>query len=105
TSECCGHAAALRSCSEGGAGSAHAVLLLHPRLEVGAALLDRAPPRLVLDVPAHRALQRRVEIGVALEADVRELVGVERVAAVVALTVGDRLDERLSFVQELQHAM
>src|ERR1043165_393338 len=39
------------------------VLLLVVGLVLRAALLDGAPPRLVLDVPAHGALERGVEVG------------------------------------------
>src|SRR5436190_16444594 len=65
-------------------------------------VLDGAPPRLVLAVPAHGALQGVVEVGVALEAEALQAGRVERVAAVVALAVGDAADQRLRLAEKLE---
>src|SRR5213075_2613470 len=70
--------------------------------EFRVAVFDRAPPPLVIDVPPHCALQRLFEIGAKAEAEVLELLGGDGVAAVVALSIGDRLDERLRLAGELE---
>src|SRR5438477_10040866 len=67
-----------------------------------APLLDGARTRLVLAVPALGALQGVVEVGVALEAEALQAGRVERVAAVVALAVGDAADQRLRLAEQLE---
>src|SRR5688500_1734213 len=69
-------------------------VLLRVELAIlGAALFYRTPPHLIVDVPAHGPLQRLIEVGVAAESDFLQLPGVEGVAAVVTLPVGDALDQ------------
>src|SRR3954465_15969733 len=82
--------------------SARAVLLLIVRLELRVAILDRAPPRLVSHVPPHRSLQRLFEIRAEAEAEVFELFGGDGVAAVVALAIGDLLDQRRRLARDLE---
>src|ERR1044072_9217321 len=65
---------------------------------------DRAPPLLVVAVPLHGPLQPLGEVDLRLPAElVAELLGGERVAAVVARAVGDVLDQRLVGAGQLDH--
>ncbi len=66
-----------------------------------AALFDGAPPELVGRVPADGALQRFCEIGRPAEAEVIELRGGDRVAAVVAGAVGDAARRRVVRLAQL----
>ena len=57
---------------------------------------DRAPPLLVVAIPGHGLLEALGEVDLRLPAELlAELLGGERVAAVVAGAVGDVLDQRL----------
>src|SRR5206468_3266942 len=66
---------------------------------------DRLPPPLVVAVPAHRLLDALVEADRGLPTQGLEPLGGERVAAVVAGTVGDELDQRLIAVRQREDAL
>ena len=68
-----------------------AVLALVVRAVVAGA--DRRPPVGVVPVPVHRPLEALVEAHLRLPAERADLLGAERVAAVVAGPVGDVLDQ------------
>src|SRR4029078_2003469 len=84
-------------------GLAVGVLLLVKGLVLRAPLLDRAPPRFVVDVPLHGALERSVEVRVAFVSEALEFGGVERIAATVTPAVAYALDARLRLHQQLEH--
>src|SRR3954452_1275457 len=73
-------------------------------LVVGAvvARADRLPPPLVVAVPVDRAPQAVGEAHLRLPAEGADLLGAQRVAAVVAGAVGDVLDELLAGARELE---
>ena len=70
-----------------------AVLALVVRAVVAGA--DRLPPGAVVAVPGDGALEALGEAHLRLPAERADLLGAERVAAVVAGAVGDVLDQRL----------
>src|SRR4030095_9206048 len=79
-----------------GRGLQAALVLRAVELAVGRVpLLDWAPPRLVVAIPAHRLRETLGEGRNGLEAEAAELGGVERVAAIVPWTVVHVADQRL----------
>src|SRR6266852_8006860 len=61
------------------------------------------PPPGVVDIPAHRPFQSFLEGDPWLPTEIGDPRHVERVAVVVARTVGDVLDEALGLANDLQH--
>src|SRR4030095_1071832 len=57
--------------------------------------LERTPPRVVVAIPVHRRLQRGGEGVAGHPAELPELGAIQRVATVVAGSIGHRLDEAL----------
>src|SRR5581483_8335036 len=65
---------------------------------------DRAPPVLVLAVPGDGALDPLAEAHLRAPAQLQQALGAKRIAAVVAGTVGDVLDQRGVAPAELEDA-
>ena len=68
-------------------------------------VLDRPPPALVVAVPLHGLRETVFEPLAGLPAQRLELAGVERVAAIVALPVRDRLNQRDGLAGQLENAV
>src|SRR5664280_2201418 len=79
------------------------VLLFVVAAELAVVVLDRPPPRLVLRVPAHGLGKPTLERHQRRPPQVAQLRRRERVAAVVADAVGDRVDQRLGLAEQAQH--
>src|SRR3954447_5002480 len=67
--------------------------------------LERLPPAAVVAVPTHRRLEGLVEVVFGPPAERLDLVGADRVAAVVAEAVGDGLDRRLVLAEDGEDAV
>src|SRR4030095_2105815 len=80
--------------------SPRAVLPLVVRAELAG--LERTPPRVVVAIPVHRGLQRRGEGVAGRPAELPELRAVQRVATVVAGSIGHRLNETLGLAGQSQ---
>src|SRR6187455_2183718 len=78
------------------------VLRLVVGLERGVLFPDRAPPPLVLPVPGDRLGQALLEVVLRAPAEPLQLRGVERVAAIVAGPIADRLDQRRGPSDEIE---
>src|SRR4029450_1408155 len=76
------------------------ILPLVVRAELGR--LERTPPRVVVAIPVHRGLQRGGEGVAGHPAELPELGAVQRVATVVAGSIGHRLDEALGLAGQPQ---
>src|ERR1051325_1429115 len=85
-----------------GTRSAAAVLALVVLAELGVLVLDRPPPPLVVAVPPDGFCEAVVERLARPPAQRPQLPGVERIAAIVAGTVGHRLDQRVGLADERQ---
>src|SRR4030042_3916701 len=78
-----------------------AVVGIVERLEFGAAVLDFAPPGLVIAIPEDGRSEGLVELCPGLPAEAADLGAVEGIAAVVAEAVGHKLDQASGFVQQV----
>src|SRR6185503_1830482 len=85
-----------------GTRSAAAVLALVVLAELGVLVLDRPPPPLVVAVPRDSFREALFERLPRPPAERLQLRGVERVAAIVAGTIGHRLDQRVGLADERQ---
>src|SRR5260370_21394691 len=66
---------------------------------------QRPPPPGVVDIPVHRPFQSFLEGDPWLPTEVGDPRHIERIAVVVARTVGDILDEALGLANDLQHGI
>src|SRR4029077_1503424 len=95
-----------RASSPAGAASAQRFAVLALVVLAILAGADRPPPLLVLAVPLHGALEALGEVNLRLPTELAaQLLGGERVAAVVARPVGDVLDLRLVCTGQLDHPL
>src|SRR5713226_282119 len=65
--------------------------------------LQRTPPLGMVDIPAHGLLQSFLEGDPWLPTEVGDPRHIERIAVIVARTVGDVLDEAFGLANDLQH--